>query len=433
MSPEDAAAALEVLAQQVDALGRVLAELDQSTDTVTSRHRFDRWKERTIGLIAQHVNADEARAFEDTYVPLTMGIGEYNALHDQIDRHGAALRVLMEELRDHPADIRTTTRDTGRRTVESASESSSGALAPDPRSVFVIHGRDDQARAALFSFLQDLDLHPMQWEELVHATGRTTPYNGEVVARAFQEATAVIVLMTPDDEARLHPALRTDHEAAHEIELTGQPRPNVFLETGMALQAQPDRTIFVEIGTLRPASDLEGLNVVRLGGTPGPLLALSGRLEMAGCAVNRSNPESMETERFASLDAVRRRPERTQREEASRGDLPRGTRLDVAPPRPAPPALSARLLPRGKDHLLEVVNRGGVSLKNVRWEFPPESNWIVATQVLPEYPIQLLEPREHIRVPVALTMQSKAVVDIELQAEAEGETYTTKAKLSIYD
>ncbi len=102
-------------------------------------------------------------------------------------------------------------------------------------------------------------------------------------------------------------------------------------------------------------------------------------------------------------------------------------------PRPAPPALSARLFPRGKDHLLEIVNRGGVSLENVRWEFPPEANWIVLTQVLSEYPIPLLEPREHVRVPVALTTQSMAMVDIELQAEAEGETYTTKAKLSIYD
>jgi hypothetical protein len=305
--------------------------------------------------------------------------------------------------------------------------------APDPRSVFVIHGRDEEARAALFSFLQDLDLHPMQWEEVVRKTGKATPYNGEVVARAFNEATAVVVLMTPDDEARLHTDLRSDDEPPHELELTGQPRPNVFLEAGMALQAQPNRTIFVEIGSLRPASDLDGLNVVRLSVTPGPLMALAGRLEAAGCAVNRSNPRWVETDRFARLDAIRRRPEHTRGEERPSQDLPRGTRLDVAPPRPARPALSARLFSRGKDYLLEVVNRGGVPLKNVRWEFPPETNWIVLMQVLPKYPIPLLDPREHIRVPVTMTSQSMAIVDIELQAEAEGELYRTKAKLSIFD
>jgi predicted nucleotide-binding protein len=31
---------------------------------------------------------------------------------------------------------------------------------PDARDVFVIHGRDEQARKALWSFLQAIDLHP---------------------------------------------------------------------------------------------------------------------------------------------------------------------------------------------------------------------------------------------------------------------------------
>jgi len=303
---------------------------------------------------------------------------------------------------------------------------------PNPRKVFVIHGRDEQARAALFDFLQDLDLHPIQWEELVSQTGKGSPYNGEVVARAFREATAVIVLMTPDDEARLHPELHEPHESEYELELTGQARPNVLLEAGMALQAQPDRTIFVEIGALRPASDLLGLNVVRLAGAAGSLLALAMRLETAGCAVNRSDPNWMQTARFSELSAATRRPNLPS--EGNPGHLPRGTRLSAVNPAPAPPGLAARLHSRGKDYLLEVVNSGGTTLRNVTWELPPEAtNWGILADVLPSYPIPQLEPREHIRVPVVLTIGGPVIIEATFTAEADGKPYSTKAMLSIYD
>ena len=143
----------------------------------------------------------------------------------------------------------------------------------------------------MFDFLQDLDLHPIQWEELVRVTGKGNPHNAEVVAAAFDVAQAVIVLMTPDDECRLHPELWADDETGSETTARSQPRPNVYLEAGMAMQAQPDRTIFVEIGRLRSASDLDGLNSIRMTGGIDPLIALAGRLEAAGFTVSRDNPD----------------------------------------------------------------------------------------------------------------------------------------------
>lgn len=302
---------------------------------------------------------------------------------------------------------------------------------PDPRKVFVIHGRDEEARRAVCDFLRDLDLHPLPWEELVAATGSASPYTGEVIARAFNEAQAVVVILTPDDEARLHPDLHGEHEEDYERQYSGQARPNVLFEAGMALMAQPDRTLLIEIGRLRPVSDLSGRNTVRLGASAAPLLAIKQRLTAAGCAVQDTNAAWMEIGRFTKLAARTRQPVTASTE---RNDLPRGKRLAAAA-KPAEPILAARLLDRGQhDYLLEVSNRGGVTLRNVTWELPVDaSNWDFANQVLPSYPYDELPPREYVRVPALVTFGGPVVVDVTLSGDTPGGSkYQTRARLSVY-
>jgi predicted nucleotide-binding protein len=177
---------------------------------------------------------------------------------------------------------------------------------PNARHVFVIHGRDNQARRALWSFLQALDLHPLDWEEVVQTTGGPSPYMGEVLAKAFQTNQAAVVLMTPDDGAILHEDLRNRGDRAFEGELTGQVRPNVLLEAGMALGLQRNRTVLVEIGTLRPVSDLAGINTVHFNGTVASLQKIAHRLRAAGCAVNTSGTDWLDVERFKNLAAYDR-------------------------------------------------------------------------------------------------------------------------------
>lgn len=308
---------------------------------------------------------------------------------------------------------------------------STATVQPDPRKVFVIHGRDHEARQAVFDFLRSLDLSPMPWEELVAATRQASPYNGEVVSSAFAQAQAVVVILTPDDEARLHIDLHSDHEEDHERELRGQARPNVLLEAGMALMAQPDRTVFVEIGRLRPISDITGRNTVRIGATAAPLLAFKDRLATAGCAINDSDPSWMDTQRFASLEALTRQPLPST---PPTDQLPRGQRI-ASRPKSAEPGLSARLIVRGEhDYLLEVVNRGGVSLRNVTWQPDPNvPNWGFRNQVLPSYPYDELPPREYVRVPVSITMGGPVVIDLALAGDTpDGSRHEQRARLSIY-
>jgi predicted nucleotide-binding protein len=177
---------------------------------------------------------------------------------------------------------------------------------PDPREVFLIHGRDQPARRALRGFLHALDLRPLDWEEIVRRTGSGAPYNGEVLAKAFEQNQAAIVLCTPDDGALLHKDLRGEREPAYEVQMTGQVRPNVLIEAGMALALQPDRTVIVQIGDLRPASDLTGRNTIAFDGSAESLHAIAQRLAAAGCSVDTTGTDWLDTSRFAGLDAYRR-------------------------------------------------------------------------------------------------------------------------------
>jgi predicted nucleotide-binding protein len=182
--------------------------------------------------------------------------------------------------------------------AESAHPAMPGVEAPDPRSVMVVYGRDTEANDAMFGFLRALDLKPQEWSTLVRYANSGAPYVGEVVSGGFGKAKAVVVLLTPDDEARLCEELCGEHEPDHEKTLMGQARPNVLFEAGMAFGTHPDQTVVVELGTLRPFSDIHGRHTIRLDGTAGPLHDIAQRLKDAGCEVDESGRDWLKTDRF---------------------------------------------------------------------------------------------------------------------------------------
>jgi predicted nucleotide-binding protein len=156
----------------------------------------------------------------------------------------------------------------------------------DARNVFVIHGRDQRLRDGMFTFLRSLALNPMEWAQAVELAGKGTPYVGEILDAAFANAQAVVVLFTPDDLARLRPDLCGNREPDHEAKLTPQARANVLFEAGMAMAKSPDRTILVEIGALRPFSDVGGRHTIRMDNSTQRRNDLASRLKKAGCPVN---------------------------------------------------------------------------------------------------------------------------------------------------
>jgi predicted nucleotide-binding protein len=174
------------------------------------------------------------------------------------------------------------------------------------RELFVVHGRDEQVRERFFELFRAVDLRPMEWEEVVRATGNPAPSLLQAVQTGLDVAQAIVVLLTPDDEVRLHPALQ-DEDGITGERLAMQARPNVLVELGLALGLCPDRTIIVQVGKLRPVNDLGGLNSVNFDGGDA-VGKLVQRLKVAGCPVNDSGADWQNPRRFADLDAYGRGP-----------------------------------------------------------------------------------------------------------------------------
>lgn len=158
-------------------------------------------------------------------------------------------------------------------------------------SVFVVHGRNEKLRKSLFSFLRALGLQPIEWRRAIELTRKPNPYVGEILDAAFREAAAVVVLLSLDDEAKLKTEFVKTNDAAYEKQLTGQARPNVLFEAGMAMGRNPDSTVLVQVGEIRPFSDIGGRHVVHLSDAATTRSEFATKLANAGCNVNTSGTD----------------------------------------------------------------------------------------------------------------------------------------------
>ncbi len=172
---------------------------------------------------------------------------------------------------------------------------------PPGKLVWIVHGRDDKFRRAMFDFVRSIGLEPLEWSSAVKATRKGSPYPGEVLDKAFAKASAVIVLLTPDDEAQLRKVHWRKGEEAYEKRLMGQARPNVLFEAGMAFGTHPSQTVLVEVGKCRPFSDTLGRLVVRMNDSAAKRKELADRLAAAGCIVDTTGTNAwMEAGDFSS-------------------------------------------------------------------------------------------------------------------------------------
>ncbi len=137
----------------------------------------------------------------------------------------------------------------------------------------------------MFGFLRAIGLWPVEWSEAVAMTGEGSPYVGQVLDAALRRAQAIVVLFTPDETAYLRADYASDVDDP-DIRPLGQARPNVLFEAGMAMGRSPERTVLVELGRLRPFSDIAGRHVLKMDNEPQSRMQLAQRLQAAGCDVN---------------------------------------------------------------------------------------------------------------------------------------------------
>lgn len=159
------------------------------------------------------------------------------------------------------------------------------------KSVFVVHGRNENLRRSLFQFLRAAGLNPIEWRKAIELTGKPSPFVAEILDAAFRHAVAVVVLLSPDDEAKLKNEYIRPQDPDYEKKLSGQARPNVLFEAGMAFGRSPDSTVLVQVGDVKPFSDVAGRHVVKLTNSAESRNELVVKLANAGCNVEISGSD----------------------------------------------------------------------------------------------------------------------------------------------
>ena len=169
-------------------------------------------------------------------------------------------------------------------------------------SVFVVHGRDEALRKSMFEFLRALGLNPMEWSTAVAQAKGGNPYVGDILDAAMEKVQAVVVLFSPDELAQLKEQFWASGDRDGEGKLAGQARPNVLFEAGLALGAHPEKTVIVQVGKVRPFSDIAGKHLVRLGEDRGRN-DLANRLKRLGCLVEMTGDDWMKAGYFEPTEA----------------------------------------------------------------------------------------------------------------------------------
>jgi predicted nucleotide-binding protein len=272
---------------------RVFSNLD-ATCTVAASHRdpwedqvldFNRWLRRLIdaGLDVEEWLIPEY-LIQPSYGRRTLPSGQVVQLK----------RVTAEEFfrRANPALQFLAREISKRRSAQVGDTPMARTLPDDPSEVWVIHGRDEGFRQTIFDLLRRIRLHPIEFNEAVARSGSGSPNVLDLVLREVRNAPAIVSLLSPDDYSKLRPELRSAPKNARKnIQAGYQPRPNVILETGMALAAIREKTILVTKGELRDISDILGVHAVRWDDTTAKRIELVERLRGLGCPVVTSGTD----------------------------------------------------------------------------------------------------------------------------------------------
>ena len=105
-------------------------------------------------------------------------------------------------------------------------------------SVFVVHGRDVQLNADISHFYGRYVLNPLEWSQAIKTAKGANPHVDDVINQAMDTVQGVLVMFSPDEEARLKTQFASASDKKKNLhKLDGQARPNVIFEAGLALGA----------------------------------------------------------------------------------------------------------------------------------------------------------------------------------------------------
>lgn len=269
------------------------------------KNKYDAWNLREVRSSANPNNITEyARIHWNTHKEKGMGFGDF--MIQNADQNWTSFKIHFESKYDEKACIKVeidckeksleligSLKD--KETLRTALEGIKSKFNlvndfdlleyTDGKTVFVIHGRNMEVKNEVFKFLRGIGLNPLEWNQAIAKTKKGSPYTGEILDEVFSQAQAVLALFTPDEIVELKSEFIKPDDPSYEREPSQQSRPNVIFEAGMALGRNPDRTILLEFGKLRPFSDIAGRHIIRMDSSQRKKKDLISRLEAVGCEI----------------------------------------------------------------------------------------------------------------------------------------------------
>jgi predicted nucleotide-binding protein len=179
--------------------------------------------------------------------------------------------------------------------------------------IFVVHGRDTRLRDAMYQFLAALGLKPREWGHAIRAATRGkggNPYVNDAVRKIMEQAQAIVVILSPDDEAKLKDQFVSPHERQTEGKLRGQARQNVIFETGVAVGSHHSKTVMIRVGDVKSFTDVGGMHIPHFSGDDSSRHDLANRLEDLGCKLDQDGDHWLRAGDFTPTPAKIKRKKR---------------------------------------------------------------------------------------------------------------------------
>jgi predicted nucleotide-binding protein len=218
--------------------------------------------EKKLGLSRSQVNRRIAEVSAANHLPRNLAAISL-ASQNRVPVHRFATDDELAQLRGSPAPAKASNAMAARDIPMSQMPTSRARPIKTTKNntIFVVHGRDRRLNEDIFAFLRALGLNAVEFSQAIAEATGANPNITKVVKGALERAQGVLVMFSPDEEARLKGKFRIHGDSTR---LEGQSRLNVIFEAGIALGAHPEKTLLIEVGNVRKISDIAGMHILCL-------------------------------------------------------------------------------------------------------------------------------------------------------------------------
>ena len=258
-------------AKAIERLRKALDQIPELKQLQRASPEFQKWRRNTQVAITNAFGNDSQHIADFNKISFSLSVFTSVTPESQFQRAyvrglesaESVLQSMIEEIEEYWKDESPTP----------VSSIIDGNGQVDTKEVFIVHGRDNEAKETVARFLTDLALKPLILHE--------KPNQGSTIIEKFErhaQPAFAVVLLTPDDVG----ALQGD-----ENNLKPRARQNVIFELGFFIgRLGRERVCALTKGDVEIPSDYEGVVYIPLDGAGGWKMKLGQELKAAGLDFN---------------------------------------------------------------------------------------------------------------------------------------------------